>query len=210
MMAYGSLAASTYDTIDRAIPTPQATRSNRDIVSDFEHAYYRRCPIQLKPLTRAQLDDLNERAAQLARPVRATTTPDTPARPHIETAAVVRLHRSGHTTAQIATQLGCTDNTVRRHLNKAGETRRRQGSSLDQASIDAIVDLHQAGHTTAQITHQLGCTRITIHKYLDQHGFPHRESRAPRASVPGPLLSSNRLRAPNQAPKAVSNEHAIA
>ncbi len=185
MMAYGSMAVGTHDTIDRAIPTPRATRSNRDIISDVERAYYRLSPIQLKPLTRAQLDELNERAAQLTNRVRrkSRTAPAVPARPGIETAEVVRLYRSGHTTAQIAIQLGCTDNTVRRHLNKAGETRRRQGSSLDQASIDAIIDLHKAGHTTAQITHQLGCTRITIHKYLDQGGFPRRESRAP--ATPG-------------------------
>lgn len=180
MMAYGSIAVSTHNTVDRATPTPQATRSNRDIISDVERAYYRRCPIQLQPLTRTQLDELNERFAQLTKRVRrkGRTAPATPAGPGIETAEVVRLYGSGYTTAEIATQLGCTDNTVRRHLNKAGKTRRRQGSSLDQASIDAIVDLHRAGYTTAQITHQLGCTRITIHKYLDQGGFPRRESRA--------------------------------
>jgi DNA invertase Pin-like site-specific DNA recombinase len=180
MMAYGSIAVSTLNSTDRAVPTPRVTRSNRDIISDVERAYYRRSPIQLKALTREQLDELNERVAQLTRRVRGkrTTAPAAPARPDIETAEVVRLYRSGQTTAQIATQLGCTANTVRRHLNKAGKTRRRQGSSLDQASIDAIVDLHKAGHTTAQITHQLGCTRITIHKYLDQGGFPRRESRA--------------------------------
>jgi DNA invertase Pin-like site-specific DNA recombinase len=181
VMAYGSVAVSTHDTIDRAIPTPRVTHSNRDIISDVERAYYRLCPIQLKPLTHAQLDDLNERVAQLAKrvPGKGRTTPATPARPGVETAEVVRLYRSGQTTAQIAIRLGCTANTVRRHLNNAGETRRRQGSSLDQGGIDAIVDLHKAGHTTAQITHQLGCTRITIHKYLDQGGFPRRESRAP-------------------------------
>ena len=72
----------------------EATRSNRDIISDVERAYYRRC----------------------------------------------------------------TDNAVRRHLEEAGKTQRRQGSSLDQGSIDAIVDLHKVGHTTTQIAHQLGCT----------------------------------------------------
>jgi len=180
MMAYGSVAVSTHDTIDRAIPTPRVTRSNRDVISDVERAYYRLSPIQLKPLTRAQLDELNERAAQLVNRVRgkSRTAPAAPARPGIETAEVVRLYRSGQTTAQIAVQLGCTDNTVRRHLNNAGETRRRRGSSLDQGSIDVIVELHKAGCTTAQITHQLGCTRITVHKYLDQGGFPRRESRA--------------------------------
>lgn len=186
MMAYGSMAVSIHSTMDRAIPTPLATRSNRDIISDVERAYYRRCPIQLQPLTCAQLDELNERFAQLTQRVRGKgrTAPATPARPGIETAEVVRLYQSGLLASQIGTQLGCTDNTVRRHLNKAGKTRRRQGSSLDQASIDAIVDLHKTGHTTAQITDQLGCTRITIHKYLDQAGFPRRES---RASVPGAL-----------------------
>jgi SAM-dependent methyltransferase len=54
MMAYGSIAVSTHNVFDRAIPTPQTTRSNRDIVSDVERAYYRRSPTQLKPITPAQ------------------------------------------------------------------------------------------------------------------------------------------------------------
>jgi DNA-binding CsgD family transcriptional regulator len=180
MMASGSMAVSLHNTIDRVIPTPQATCSNRDIISDLERDYYRRSPIQLEPLTHAQLVDLQERAAQLAKRARGKRAPAPAAapRPGIETAEVVRLYRSGQTTAQIAAQLGCADNTVRRHLNKAGETSRRQGSGLGQGSIDAIIDLHKAGHTTAQITQQLGCTRNTIHKYLDQGGFPRREGRA--------------------------------
>ena len=141
--------------------------------------------VRSQPLTQAELQDLNDRVAALskARGKKRTTTPAGRALPGIDTAEVVRLHRSGQLASQIATQLGCTDNTVRRHLNKAGETRHRRGSSLDQAGIDAIVDLHKAGCTTAQITHQLGFTRITIHKYLDRGGYPRRESRAP--SLPG-------------------------
>jgi len=180
-MAYGSIAVSIPGTIDRAIPTPQATCSNRDIISDIERAAYRRSPIQLQPLTRAQLEDLNARTAQFARPVlrKRVTTPARPARPGIDTAEVVRLYESGLNASQIATQLGCKDNTVRRHLNKAGKTRRRRGFSLDQAGVDSIIGLHKSGLTTAQITHQLGYTRITIHKYLDRCGFPRREGRAP-------------------------------
>jgi DNA invertase Pin-like site-specific DNA recombinase len=185
MIGYGSVAVSIPSTEDHAIPTPQATCSHRDIISDIERAYYRRSPIQLQPLTQAELQDLNDRVAALskARGKKRTTTPAGRALPGIDTAEVVRLHRSGQLASQIATQLGCTDNTVRRHLNKAGETRHRRGSSLDQAGIAAIVDLHKAGCTTAQITHQLGFTRITIHKYLDRGGYPRRESRAP--SLPG-------------------------
>jgi Methyltransferase domain len=55
-MAYGSIPASIPSTIDRAIPTPQKTSSNRDIISDVERIYCRRCPIQLQPLTPAQAE----------------------------------------------------------------------------------------------------------------------------------------------------------
>jgi transposase len=89
-------------------------------------------------------------------------------RKRLELPNLAALWAEGHSTREIAEQLGCAEGTVRKRLKEAGLFYKR---SSDHPHGADMVRLYQEGWTVLQIADHLEIAGSTVYRYLDLAGL---------------------------------------
>lgn len=84
---------------------------------------------------------------------------------------VKELFQSGASISEIARQLGCSDNTIYRHLEKLGLYKIGQRKAANDMLVPRILELHEHGMSDYEIAERLGCGRDLVNKRLRKVGI---------------------------------------
>lgn len=92
------------------------------------------------------------------------------ARPNRYGAEVLRLAEEGYSPKEIASELGCTPQTVYGNWPQWVETPNRKSVRNDKAlDISAIASMRREGKTLKAISKALGIPYSTVQRWLSQH-----------------------------------------